>query len=171
MIGTAYFTGGRQSFILTCSSSFSFSYCPALMSYFSFYAWIRNEVLLVFFTCVLKLSVMLVRISQEIGRSGADSTQLLPQISENFYFDLNSEQMKGMLRPHVPPAAISTLARSAIFSITYPSQDVFLVIKVRNAGEILTTTVTSIYIKVKPSVDEYPACYLHLQSSILLSEA
>jgi hypothetical protein len=53
------------------------------------------------------------------------------QISENFYFDLNSEQMKGLLRPHVPPAAITTLARSAIFSITYPSQDVFLVIKVR----------------------------------------
>uniref|UniRef100_A0A8C3XUH3 Dedicator of cytokinesis 7 n=1 Tax=Chelydra serpentina TaxID=8475 RepID=A0A8C3XUH3_CHESE len=51
------------------------------------------------------------------------------KISENFYFDLNSEQMKGMLRPHVPPAAITTLARSAIFSITYPSQDVFLVIK------------------------------------------
>uniref|UniRef100_H2ZZ18 Dedicator of cytokinesis 7 n=1 Tax=Latimeria chalumnae TaxID=7897 RepID=H2ZZ18_LATCH len=51
------------------------------------------------------------------------------RISENFYFDLNSEQVKGMLRPHVPPAAISTLARSAIFSITYPSQDVFLVIK------------------------------------------
>ncbi|XP_078249062.1 dedicator of cytokinesis protein 7 isoform X6 [Pogona vitticeps] len=51
------------------------------------------------------------------------------KISENFYFDLNSEQMKSMLRPHVPPAAISTLARSAIFSITYPSQDVFLVIK------------------------------------------
>ncbi|KAM6456332.1 dedicator of cytokinesis protein 7 isoform 3-T3 [Liasis olivaceus] len=51
------------------------------------------------------------------------------KISENFYFDLNSEQMKGMLRPHIPPAAITTLARSAIFSITYPSQDVFLVIK------------------------------------------
>lgn len=52
------------------------------------------------------------------------------QISENFFFDLNSEQMKAMLRPHVQSAAISTLARSAIFSITYPSQDVFLVIKV-----------------------------------------
>lgn len=36
-----------------------------------------------------------------------------------------------MLRPHIQTAAISTLARSAIFSITYPSQDVFLVIKVR----------------------------------------
>lgn len=52
------------------------------------------------------------------------------QISENFFFDLNSEHMKAMLRPHVQTAAISTLARSAIFSITYPSQDVFLVIKV-----------------------------------------
>ncbi|XP_069594278.1 dedicator of cytokinesis protein 7 isoform X3 [Ranitomeya imitator] len=51
------------------------------------------------------------------------------KISENFYFDLNSEQIKGMLRPYITPAAISTLARSAIFSITYPSQDVFLVIK------------------------------------------
>uniref|UniRef100_A0A7N8WXE6 Dedicator of cytokinesis 7 n=1 Tax=Mastacembelus armatus TaxID=205130 RepID=A0A7N8WXE6_9TELE len=51
------------------------------------------------------------------------------KISENFFFDLNSEQTKAMLRPHIQTAAISTLARSAIFSITYPSQDVFLVIK------------------------------------------
>uniref|UniRef100_A0A8C1JCK7 Dedicator of cytokinesis 7 n=1 Tax=Cyprinus carpio TaxID=7962 RepID=A0A8C1JCK7_CYPCA len=51
------------------------------------------------------------------------------KISENFYFDLNSEQTKAMLRPHIPSAAISTLARSAVFSITYPSQDVFFVIK------------------------------------------
>ncbi|XP_053355506.1 dedicator of cytokinesis protein 7 isoform X19 [Clarias gariepinus] len=51
------------------------------------------------------------------------------KISENFFFDLNSEQTKAMLRPHVQTAAISTLARSAVFSITYPSQDVFLVIK------------------------------------------
>uniref|UniRef100_A0A6Q2XUX5 Dedicator of cytokinesis 7 n=1 Tax=Esox lucius TaxID=8010 RepID=A0A6Q2XUX5_ESOLU len=61
------------------------------------------------------------------------------KISENFFFDLNSEQTKGMLRPHIQTAAISTLARSAIFSITYPSQDVFLVIqleKVLQQGDI-----------------------------------
>ncbi|XP_046870241.1 LOW QUALITY PROTEIN: dedicator of cytokinesis protein 7 [Hypomesus transpacificus] len=61
------------------------------------------------------------------------------KISENFFFDLNSEQTKSMLRPHVQTAAISTLARSAIFSITYPSQDVFLVIqleKVLQQGDI-----------------------------------
>uniref|UniRef100_A0AAY4CHG2 Dedicator of cytokinesis 6 n=1 Tax=Denticeps clupeoides TaxID=299321 RepID=A0AAY4CHG2_9TELE len=51
------------------------------------------------------------------------------KISENFHFDLNSDQMKSLLRPHIPHTAISTLARSAIFSITYPSADIFLVIK------------------------------------------
>ncbi|XP_030646757.1 dedicator of cytokinesis protein 7 [Chanos chanos] len=51
------------------------------------------------------------------------------KISENFHFDLNSDQMKGLLRSHSPHPAISTLARSAILSITYPSPDIFLVIK------------------------------------------
>ncbi|XP_038627245.1 dedicator of cytokinesis protein 6 isoform X6 [Tachyglossus aculeatus] len=51
------------------------------------------------------------------------------KISENFYFDLNSDCMKGLLRTHNAHPAISTLARSAIFSITYPSPDIFLVIK------------------------------------------
>ncbi|CAL8303287.1 unnamed protein product [Merluccius merluccius] len=51
------------------------------------------------------------------------------KISEDFHFDLNSDQMKGLLKPHTPHTAISTLARSAIFSITYPSADIFLVIK------------------------------------------
>ncbi|KAM8843766.1 dedicator of cytokinesis protein 7 isoform 2-T2 [Spinachia spinachia] len=51
------------------------------------------------------------------------------KISENFYFDLNSDQMKVLLKPHTPHIAISTLARSAIFSVTYPSADIFLVIK------------------------------------------
>ncbi|XP_078541005.1 dedicator of cytokinesis protein 6 isoform X8 [Lissotriton helveticus] len=51
------------------------------------------------------------------------------KISENFYFDVNSDAMKGMLRAHVAHAAISTLARSALFSITYPSPDIFLVVK------------------------------------------
>ncbi|XP_046894725.1 dedicator of cytokinesis protein 7-like isoform X5 [Hypomesus transpacificus] len=51
------------------------------------------------------------------------------KISEDFHFDLNSDQMKTLLKPHTPHTAISTLARSAIFSITYPSADIFLVIK------------------------------------------
>ncbi len=52
------------------------------------------------------------------------------QISENFYWDLNSEQLKNFLRPHTPHLDNSTLARSGIFSITYPSPDIYLVIKV-----------------------------------------
>ncbi|XP_075403417.1 dedicator of cytokinesis protein 6 isoform X3 [Tenrec ecaudatus] len=51
------------------------------------------------------------------------------KISENFYFDLNSDSTKALLRAHSTHPAISTLARSAIFSVTYPSPDIFLVIK------------------------------------------
>ncbi|KAG9470120.1 hypothetical protein GDO78_018818 [Eleutherodactylus coqui] len=51
------------------------------------------------------------------------------KISENFHFDLNSDAMKNMLRTQGGHQAPSTLARSAIFSITYPSPDIFLVIK------------------------------------------
>lgn len=53
------------------------------------------------------------------------------KISENFYFDLNSEYMKRMLQNHVPYADVSTLARNCIFNISSESaQDVFLVIRV-----------------------------------------
>uniref|UniRef100_A0A8C6Y904 Dedicator of cytokinesis 6 n=1 Tax=Naja naja TaxID=35670 RepID=A0A8C6Y904_NAJNA len=51
------------------------------------------------------------------------------KISENFYFDLNSEHMKSLLRTHSAHPAISTLARSAVFSLTHPSPEIFLVIK------------------------------------------
>ncbi|XP_075527914.1 dedicator of cytokinesis isoform X1 [Dermacentor variabilis] len=51
------------------------------------------------------------------------------KVSENFYFDMNSEPMKRMLSDHIPYHDISTLCRSCIFNITYPSPDLFLVIK------------------------------------------
>lgn len=38
--------------------------------------------------------------------------------------------MKGSLRSHTPHIDTSTLARAAIFSISYPSPDIYLVIKV-----------------------------------------
>ncbi|XP_040270913.1 dedicator of cytokinesis protein 6 isoform X6 [Bufo bufo] len=51
------------------------------------------------------------------------------KISESFHFDLNSDTMKNMLRTQGGHQVPSTLARSAIFSITYPSPDIYLVIK------------------------------------------
>nr|CAB3239426.1 dedicator of cytokinesis protein 7 [Phallusia mammillata] len=55
-------------------------------------------------------------------------TKQKKKISENFHFDLNSDAMKKMMRQE-GSASISTLARSAIFSLTHPSHDVFIVIK------------------------------------------
>lgn len=52
------------------------------------------------------------------------------KISENFYFDMTPEHTKQMLSRHVPYQEISTLSRSCIFDITYPSPDIYLVIKV-----------------------------------------
>ncbi|KAM4677332.1 dedicator of cytokinesis protein 6 isoform 2-T2 [Discoglossus pictus] len=51
------------------------------------------------------------------------------KLSEGFHFDLNSDSVKNMLRTQGGHPAPSTLARSAIFSITYPSPDIYLVIK------------------------------------------
>ncbi|XP_068594454.1 dedicator of cytokinesis protein 8 [Brachionichthys hirsutus] len=61
------------------------------------------------------------------------------KISENFYCDLNSEQYKNFLKTHTPHVDQSSLARSGIFSITYPSADIYLVIKIEKVlqqGEI-----------------------------------
>jgi dedicator of cytokinesis protein 6/7/8 len=51
------------------------------------------------------------------------------KLSENFYFDMNSESIKRMLNSHVPYSDLSTQARTAIFDITNPSNDLFLVIR------------------------------------------
>lgn len=51
------------------------------------------------------------------------------KLSENFYFDMNSDNLKRMLTSHVPYSDISTQSRSAIFEITNPSSDLFLVIR------------------------------------------
>ncbi|XP_054707332.1 dedicator of cytokinesis protein 7-like [Uloborus diversus] len=51
------------------------------------------------------------------------------KVSENFYFDMNSEPLKRMLSGHICYQDVSTLSRSCIFQITNPSPDLFLVIK------------------------------------------
>ncbi|KAK9712392.1 C2 domain in Dock180 and Zizimin protein [Popillia japonica] len=51
------------------------------------------------------------------------------KVSETFYFDLNPESLKRMLGGYVPYSDLSTLARGCVFDITYPSSDLFLVIR------------------------------------------
>ncbi|XP_074640781.1 dedicator of cytokinesis protein 7-like [Tubulanus polymorphus] len=51
------------------------------------------------------------------------------KISENFYFDMNPEHIRNMIDGQVSYSDLSSLSRSAIFSITYPSPDIFIVIK------------------------------------------
>lgn len=51
------------------------------------------------------------------------------KVSENFYFDLNSDEIRTMLFPHVTHIDDSTQSKTCIFNITYPSSDLFLVIK------------------------------------------
>lgn len=71
------------------------------------------------------------------------------KISENFYFDMNTESIKRMLNSHVPYADISTASRSAIFEITHPSNDLFLVIRLEKVlqGDIKDS--------VEPYMKEY----------------
>lgn len=52
------------------------------------------------------------------------------KLSENFYFNLNSECTKQMLSGHIPHADVSTLSRTAVFDVTNPSPDVFLVVRI-----------------------------------------
>ncbi|XP_028849736.1 dedicator of cytokinesis protein 8 isoform X2 [Denticeps clupeoides] len=61
------------------------------------------------------------------------------KISENFHFDLHTEMHKGFLRAHTGRVDTSSLARAGIFSITNPSPDIYLVIKLEKVlqqGEI-----------------------------------
>ena len=43
---------------------------------------------------------------------------------------MNTDEHKRMIGRYNPKIDITTLSRAAIFSITYPSSDVFLVIKI-----------------------------------------
>ena len=51
------------------------------------------------------------------------------KVSENFYFDMNSDTVKRMLGSHLGPADISTQARACVFDVTTSPGDLFLVVK------------------------------------------
>ncbi|KFD68798.1 hypothetical protein M514_02728 [Trichuris suis] len=51
------------------------------------------------------------------------------RVSENFYFDTNSEQMQALLQRHVPSQDASTKCKSAVFRIASSTSDLFLVVR------------------------------------------
>uniref|UniRef100_A0A5S6QDK1 Dedicator of cytokinesis protein 7 n=1 Tax=Trichuris muris TaxID=70415 RepID=A0A5S6QDK1_TRIMR len=51
------------------------------------------------------------------------------RVSENFYFDTNSEQMQALLHRHVPYQDASTKCKSAVFRIASSASDLFLVVR------------------------------------------
>ena len=52
------------------------------------------------------------------------------KISESFHLDCNSSDIQHMLDDHWDERSMASLSRSAIFNITYPNPDVFLIVKV-----------------------------------------
>lgn len=56
------------------------------------------------------------------------------KISESFHLDCNPSEITHMLDDHVEERSMPSLSRSAIFNISYPSPDVFLIVKVRISG-------------------------------------
>ena len=52
------------------------------------------------------------------------------KISESFHLDCNPSDITHMLDIHVEERSMASLSRSGIFNISYPSADVFLIVKV-----------------------------------------
>lgn len=69
------------------------------------------------------------------------------KLSENFYFNLNSESLKQTLTAHIPYVDLSTLSRSAVFDILNPSSDLFLVVRLEKVLQGDITECVEPYIK------------------------
>ena len=58
------------------------------------------------------------------------------KISETFHLDCNPSDIQHMLDDHMDERSMASLSRSGIFNITYPSTDVFLIVKVTNISGV-----------------------------------
>lgn len=93
------------------------------------------------------------------------------KLSENFYFDLNTDSIRRMLSTHIPYCDVSTQSRSAIFDVTNPSSDLFLVIRLEKVlqGDIKESIEP--YLKEdKVIMDlDYPFLMIHFNILLLAS--
>ena len=90
------------------------------------------------------------------------------KISENFYFDMNSEGMKRMLDSHIPYCDVSTQSRSCIFDVTYPSPDLFLVIKLEKVLQGDINECAEPYVKDDKVLSYYSQKYVLLDSCYII---
>ena len=54
------------------------------------------------------------------------------KISESFHLDCNPSDIQQKWKDNREERSLASLSRSAVFNITYPSSDVYLIIKVSN---------------------------------------
>ena len=73
------------------------------------------------------------------------------KISESFHLDCNPSDITHMLDDHVEERSMASLSRSAIFNISYPNPDVFLIVKVY-------TCTMYIHVHVHTQIHKLHAC-------------
>ena len=85
------------------------------------------------------------------------------KISENFHFDLNSDQIKRMLDAYVTQVDYSTQARACVFDVSQPTQDLFLVVKLEKVLQGDISESAEPYLKDSTNIEKvrataYDAC-------------
>jgi hypothetical protein len=78
------------------------------------------------------------------------------KVSENFYFDMNTEALKSMLHGHqeYSHSDYTTQARSCIFDISTPSSDLFLVVKLEKVLQGDINEAAEPYLKEVTNLDK-----------------
>jgi len=79
------------------------------------------------------------------------------KVSENFYFDMNTEGVKRMLGGHLGPADVSTQARTCVFDVTTSPGDLFLVVKLEKVLQGDLGEAIEPYIKEERNVEKVRA--------------
>ncbi len=80
------------------------------------------------------------------------------KVSENFYFDMNSDSVKRMLTSHNKPADITSLARTCVFDVSSASAgDLFLVVKLEKVLQGDMSEAIEPYIKEERNVEKVRA--------------